>query len=83
MLSVADFCMSLSSVSLWGFAGTLARVGLDWCLVATISVLAPNDSPIGVDFLSNMVGCIVLGALDRFSELKQGYVHFSSILRSQ
>jgi fluoride ion exporter CrcB/FEX len=68
-----DFVLTTGVISCWSFAGTLVRLGCSWILNQTISVLAPNSSPIGTDFLANMVGCILIGMLDKFSFLKQSY----------
>lgn len=81
MLSGGEFILSLGSISCWGFAGTLARLGIDWCLKEVLSPLAPDSSPIGSDFLSNMIGCFVMGVLACFTELKQRCV-FTIFLQS-
>lgn len=73
MLNGIEFTVTYLIVAGWACIGTVARIGLDWILSSTVSTLAPHDTPIGVDFLSNIVGCLCIGALDRLISLKQGY----------
>lgn len=79
MLPWSEFILSFGTVSCWGFAGTLSRLGLDWILKAILSPLAPDSSPIGTDFFSNIVGCLIMGILAAYAELKQKYGPISSL----
>ena len=73
VLSALDFMLTIGMLSCWAIAGTLARVGLHWISDATISTLAPSDSPIGPDILANILGCFAIGALSRYNALSKRY----------
>jgi fluoride ion exporter CrcB/FEX len=63
--NVSEFALAIGMLSCFSILGTLARVGCDWIFKSSISILAPNDSPIGTDFMANILGSFIMGALDK------------------
>lgn len=74
MSATLEFLLTLGSVATWAYAGTLARVGLDWIEAHTRTTIAASAGPIGSDFLANIAGSFIMGVLVSLAFLKTGFV---------